>query len=202
MILIVSAMESESKDFIKEAKKIDAPFNLYQKGNNLVLVSGIGKANAASSLSYVLAKYNIKLIINIGLAGGTKPYKLGDVVLIDKAKYHDFDLSIFNYEKGQVPGFDPIFKADSLIDKLYFQRGTLLTGDFFKTGSENLNHTLFDMEGAALFQVAKIYNIPIISIKVVSDIVGEDSQVEKYEISEAALSKTINEILIEIVGEL
>lgn len=39
---------------------------------------------------------------------------------------------------------------------------------------------VFDMEGTSLYQVAHYHHIPIISIKIVSDVIGMDDHYESY----------------------
>lgn len=174
MILIVAAMESEIADIIK-----------YPHPKVKVIQTGVGKVNAASVLSFELAKNPYDAIYNLGLAGATKPFKPGDVVVIDKAKYHDFDLTMFGYALGQVPHLPEYFYSNnSLHNQLktilnHALNGTLYTGDRFMTGLMH-DHMVFDMEGAALYHVAHMHQIPIISIKVVSDVIGEKDHLENY----------------------
>ncbi|TNF08803.1 MAG: 5'-methylthioadenosine/S-adenosylhomocysteine nucleosidase [Bacillota bacterium] len=174
MILIVAAMQSE-------IDKIDQ----HKHPQVDILQTGVGKVNAAFQLSKVLAKKSYDAIINLGLAGATKPFKPGDVVNIERATYHDFDLTMFGYKIGQVPGCPEHFLPDKqLFDAAnrsieHIQKGFLYTGDRFMTGKME-DSMVFDMEGTALFQVANFYQIPMISIKVISDLVGDHDHIENY----------------------
>src|SRR5690554_4860351 len=102
-LLIVAAMHDEIDEFNKHATLIETePFKLYQYNNHYIVISGIGKTNASAATSYALTKYPIiDHILNIGFAGGTRPYHVGDVVAVNEACYHDVDLTMFGYEKGQ-----------------------------------------------------------------------------------------------------
>ena len=174
MILIVAAMASEIREIINEPQD-----------NIKIIQTGVGKVNASSGLSYELAKNTYDMIINIGIAGATKPFVPGDMVLIEKAKYHDFDLTMFDYAIGQVPGYPEYFLTDEKLKHWVYQSiphiktGTLYTGDRFMTGKTEDN-MVFDMEGAALYHVAHQHQIPIISIKVISDIIGEQDHIQNY----------------------
>lgn len=175
MILIVAAMQEEVLEILK-----------IEKNNNVdVLVTGIGKVNAAMHLSSYLTKHKVSKIINIGFAGGNKQYQVNDIVWVDEAIYHDFDLSFFGYEKGQVPGFPAIYLPNKeLFDKTFktvinAKKGVLFTGDYFMT-TASTKPSIYDMEGASLFQVAYFFNIPMISIKVVSDVIGGEDHYEEY----------------------
>lgn len=94
-----------------------------------LVVTGIGLVNAAISCQKVIDLFYLKQkivinpdythvhnpqkslnLINLGFAGGIGPaIKIGDVFMIDQAAYHDFDLTIFGHNKGQVPDSSPIF---------------------------------------------------------------------------------------------
>lgn len=179
MILVVAAMQEEIKDIAKSILP-----------NTHVVVTGVGKVNAAMKLTEIIQKERIEAIINVGFAGATENYTVGDLVLIKQAKYHDFDLTMFNYQHGQVPGYPAFFESDQKwimnIKKhvINIKDGNLLTGDCFMTNKVT-GHVLFDMEGAALYQVAHHFQIPIVSIKVVSDVVGMDDHVAHYKKFEA-----------------
>lgn len=197
MRLYVIAMEDEAKDIIKNAHLIhDKPFKLYRnkKNKNLIAITGIGKVNAASTLTAVINTYDINEIVNIGFAGATNQYRIGDVVVINDTAYHDFDLTIFGYEKGQVPSM-PAFFNRTLLFEIFDDNKTakLFTGDYFMEDSLEDNF-ISDMEGASFHHVAHIYNIPIVSIKVISDIIGEEQQKDVYEDFEKMGSKYIFDI--------
>lgn len=195
MILIIAAMQEEVKDICESIQP-----------NTHIVVTGVGKVNAAMKLTEIIQKERIEAIINVGFAGATKDYHLGDAVLIHHAKYHDFDLSMFNYAHGQVPGYPAYFESDinlmTRIRKRFsnIKEGNLLSGDCFMTKEVN-DHSLFDMEGAALYQVAYHYQIPIVSIKVVSDVIGMDDHIENYKKFEAEQgSLLLNQIYSVLFG--
>ncbi|MCD4827230.1 MAG: 5'-methylthioadenosine/S-adenosylhomocysteine nucleosidase [Acholeplasmataceae bacterium] len=178
MILIVSAMQEE----VIEIKKINSDkFNC--------LVTGIGKVNAALKLSEYLSKHKVDYIINLGFAGGNIAYDVNDVVLINQAAYHDFDLTLFGYKKGQVPGFPEVFGSNTdmvnaIKEKLdYVKDGFLFTGDYFMTEPIE-KPSVFDMEGTSLFQVAHYYNIPMVSLKLISDVIGMKDHFKSYKVFE------------------
>jgi|SRR5690554_913518 len=215
MILIVCAMENESKTIRESLKGIEVleltPEKYYYKGklknqDVCLVTTGIGKVNAAALTSLVLSKESFSHIINIGYAGGVKPYKIGDVVLIKDASYHDVDVTSANsiYEYGQIPNMPHPFLSDyNLLKKFQKELKTdvlsLYTGDkfmnelFFKTPG------LYDMEGAAIYQVAHIFMTPIISIKIVSDIIDSKTQNQDYSKSEKELDVLIKKTIEKII---
>lgn len=208
MILIVSAMESEARELVKVLKK-ETLFNdkYYYKGvikdNEVcVLITGVGKTNASLYLSSILMKEKITSIINIGYAGAIGDYQVGDVVLIDKCLYGDVDVTEFtNYEVCQIPKMPLYFNSDKkLFDKcvkVINKTDLLYTQDKFVL--EGTNSGLYDMEGASFYQTSYVYNKPIISIKVVSDLIGKENQIENYSVFEEKSSYIIKEIIDKIM---
>ncbi|MBU1140893.1 MAG: 5'-methylthioadenosine/S-adenosylhomocysteine nucleosidase [Firmicutes bacterium] len=193
MILVVAAMQEEIK-LIKQHIMKDIK----------ILLTGVGKVNAAMVLADFLAKNEVDAIYNLGFAGATQPFDVGDLVMVTEASYHDFDLSIFGFNKGQVPGFPTNFTSDmNLIKKIdqllpNIKTGHLYTGDYFMT--ENLDDAcLLDMEGTALYQVAYHNHIPIISIKVVSDVMGMDQHYQSYKKFESNLGANLLDELFQQV---
>lgn len=215
MTLIVCAMESEAREIKNEIKDLNIkellPQRYYYVGTLnkkkvALVVTGVGKTNAAAMTALVLNKENINLIINIGYAGAVKPYKLGDYVVIKDASYHDVDVtSISNlYEYGQVPGMPHPFLTDvELVKKARFNLKagveSLYTGDKFVTEKVIDGVGIYDMEGAAVYQIANIFNKKIISIKLVSDILDSESQKEDYERFENTAEKLLKEGLMKVL---
>jgi adenosylhomocysteine nucleosidase len=83
--------------------------------------------------------------------------------------------------------------------KISFQSiDTLYTGDQFITEKMPFEGVV-DMEGAALYQVAYLYHKPIVSIKVVSDVIGKKSY-QSFEMNQgseriANIVKQLKEVL-------
>ncbi len=184
MTLIVAAMIEEVAEFTTETIEKDRVIPLGYSDAYL-LVTGVGKVNAAQSLARAIALHPVARIYNFGFVGATAPYRIHDLVLVEEVRYHDFDLSLFGYAKGQVPGYPPTFASDPTLirevkDRIAsIQSGSLYTGDVFMT-EKGAEAYLADMEGAALYQVAMRHGIPIIAIKVVSDVIGSKDHKEQF----------------------
>ncbi|NMA05718.1 MAG: 5'-methylthioadenosine/S-adenosylhomocysteine nucleosidase [Acholeplasmataceae bacterium] len=215
MILIVCAMDSEASEIKKEIKELEVhkltPNKLYYEGKIkekkvVLVVTGVGKVNAASAVSVLLSKYDFSQIINIGIAGATKPYSVGDKVVIRDASYADFDVTAgnFGYEFGQVPNMPNPFLSDyDLIKKCTFALGayedSLYTQDKFVTKKDIKNPGVYDMEGAAIYQVAHMYQVKVISIKLISDIINSPTQLDGYEVFEFSSSIILKEMLLSVI---
>jgi len=171
--LFVFAMQDERSSLSSRHDEVISDGNVYY------LKTGIGKVNAASSLTRILENHDIDQIINIGLAGSVSNHHVLDVVIMKQAYFHDVDATLFGYPKYQVPGMPLSYESDSklleICKKASFQSmDTLYTGDQFITQKMPFEGVV-DMEGAALYQVAYLYHKPIASIKVVSDVIGKKS---------------------------
>lgn len=171
--LFVFAMQDERASLTSRQDEVISDGNVYY------LKTGIGKVNAASSLTRFLENHDIDQIINIGLAGSVSNHDVLDVVIMKQAYFHDVDATLFGYPKYQVPGMPITYESDSLLletcKKITFQSmDTLYTGDQFITQKMPFEGVV-DMEGAALYQVAYLYHKPIVSIKVVSDVIEKKS---------------------------
>lgn len=174
MILFVVAMYEEGNEILQDS--------IYK---NDLIITGIGKTNAAMKLTEYLSQHDVDYIVNIGFAGGNIAYEVNDVVIVNHASYHDFDLRLFGYKKGQVPGYPEIFSSNSyLLDKInnalpHAKMGHLYTGDYFMTDRVD-EPAVFDMEGTSLYQVAWHFKVPIISVKLISDVIGMDDHYNSY----------------------
>lgn len=164
MINILCALRAEAEEIIKEyeLKKIkDKPYEIYVSDEIRLIISGIGKINAAGATSFILSDTNIDfneadIFINLGICGSlNKTYKVGDLFLCNK---------VLDYETRDS------FFTDILIDYGLFEASIQTIGcvneqyDFLED--------LVDMEAAAVFKIASkfLYTHQIYVLKLVSDL--------------------------------
>jgi len=167
-----------------------------------VLRCGIGKVNAAVGCALLIQRFKPRYIINTGSAGGINPdLKVGDAIISTGLIYHDVDVTAFNYEPGQLPGQPQIFPADEKLAKLAenavdelkrentlpasfnYRRGLIGSGDVFMHDPERIAtmHRTFpdiaavEMEGTAIAHCCRLFSIPVLVIRALSDIAGEES---------------------------
>jgi len=170
-----------------------------------VLQCGIGKVNAAVGCALLIQKFNPKYVINTGSAGGISSnnanLKFGDVIISSGLVYHDVDVTAFSYAPGQLPGQPQIFTADekliklaeeavdeiksekNLPDNFYHCRGIIGSGDVFMHEPERIDtvRRLFpdmmavEMEGAAIAHCCRLFSVPFLVIRALSDIAGTES---------------------------
>ena len=210
-IALVGAMDSEIvyiKKCLQENGKVKEKningFTFFEgkiENKKIILVkSGVGRCASSILFTTMVTYYkNIDLVINIGIAGGYKGMNPLDIVIGEKTVYGDVDISIFpSYVYGQMASCPAYFEAPKdLIDKIIKSSvkckvGCICTNEKFMTDYDlvkglvdenfkDLNVLAFDMESAAFAQTAYHFNIPFISIRAISDVIGDSKQIEKYE---------------------
>ena len=160
----------------------------------VVAESGVGKVAAAVTVTRIMERYHCDCIINIGTAGGIKPYEqVADVVVVDKMTYHDWDEEAIN---GQARGFKNnqyVFESDPELVKLAEQImsgftehkthiGAIVSGDAFVSEESTVKMiqekfpeaVACDMESASVGHVCSMYQVPCVIIRSLSDIVTNE----------------------------
>src|SRR5690625_801010 len=136
---IIGAMDEEIalfQEIINDQKELKVANSLFIEGKIenrrvVLLKSGIGKVNAAVATTIMHERFNPKLVINTGSAGGfSKNLKIGDLVISNEVVHHDVDVTAFRYKYGQVPGLPPTFKADERLIELTIQAANQLKIDY------------------------------------------------------------------------
>ena len=91
------------------------------EGQDVVVVrSGVGKVNAAVCTQILIDVFDVKAVINTGIAGSLKAeINIGDLVISSDLVHHDMDAVSFGYPKGQIPQMDVFsFEADRALADL------------------------------------------------------------------------------------
>lgn len=225
MVGIIGAMEIETRGLVEKMTETKTEnFGAYEytigklNGKDLVVCKcGIGKVFSSTAAILMIRNYNPTAIINIGVAGGAKPLKQGDVVIANKTVQHDCDSTADGLALGQVNGFDSpyfdcddalVFKLTDVLSRLGYEHavGTIATGDCFVNSSEksrwivdNFGAVAFDMESAAINQVCLVQKVPFCSMRAISDN-GDDGALKSfYEFVTESAKKAI-EVISEFVS--
>ncbi len=167
------------------------------EGNHLVLVlTGVGKVAAARATQFVCDRFAPRSILNIGLAGGIESGgRPGRVVIASGAVQHDFDARPIAPARAVMPDLQmSVFPADPGVGAALVRAaeravgepglvrtGLVLTGDQIITSRALRDATLaefpdgacFDMETAAVAQVAHANGIPWGAVRITSDAADE-----------------------------
>ncbi|HZX21574.1 MAG TPA: 5'-methylthioadenosine/adenosylhomocysteine nucleosidase, partial [Clostridia bacterium] len=161
------------------------------ENKEVVLVRcGIGKVNAAICTQILISIFDIKTIINIGVAGAIRDtLNILDIVISTDVQQHDFDVTGFGYKPGEIPRMKKfIFPADeNLIEKALNAskevltdnkavKGRIVSGDIFVSDVKlkrdllkNFGGYCTEMEGAAIGHTCYVNNIPFVVIRAISD---------------------------------
>lgn len=207
MIAIIGAMEEEII-YLKEkinitTKKTIFNYTFYEGivGKNRVVFvkSGVGKTNSGILAAILVSNYKIDYAINIGVCGGV--YGLVnryDLIVNTNCFYCDVDIRVAgNYQYGQMSNCPRNFPAsEKILSVIYkefdinkYKTGNIITSDKFITESKSLSTlinnyyeddyiTCVDMESASFAHSFYQFNIPFISIRSVSDIIGNNNIIE------------------------
>lgn len=225
IIGIIAAMEPEIQFTISalEDKKEHLISNItfYEGtiGNHKVVVSlsGIGKVNSAINTTLLINNFKPDVIINSGIAGGSKELSTFDFVIANKLTYSDFDCQVFNYEFGQVPQMPLYYFSDSnLKEKLEayltsknisFKNSIVLTADSFRMSASEIKNNVStsfatEMEGTSIAQTCYKLNTPFLSFRIISDILDSDNHIEEYNEFEKKSAQLSSEVIVNFIQTL
>lgn len=197
-IAIVGAMDVEIEKLIPQIEQRQTTtlrghtyYTGTLKGHKIVLTrSGIGKVNAAVTTTELINEFDVNSVIFTGIAGAVHPdLEPADVVIGTSLVQHDVDLTAFGMDEGHMSGFDSrLFPADptlvanattaatAVAGKERVHQGIIATGDQFVANKDDVkdiyqefNAMALEMEGAAVAQVASLYQTPFVVIRTISD---------------------------------
>lgn len=189
------------------------------KHDVIVVRSGIGKVAASVTTSLLIQQYGVNMVINTGSAGGIgEGLQVGDVVFSEKLAYFDVDVTGFGYEYGQLPAGMPLYFEASqyIIDEMkkaaqktgqQVRSGLIVTGDSFVNSQEKIAEIkshfpealACEMEGAAIAQTARQFNIPFLIVRAISDTADHQATMSFDEFIDEA-GKRSAEMVIEFLN--
>lgn len=202
MIGIIVAMDSEWNAIVEIMDQVEniqisgismAKGKLNNK-NVIIMKSGVGKGNAAMSMTILFENFVIDKVINIGTAGGLKPeQKVLDAVVSTKVVQHDFDTSAIDgvdgiglyYEADQ----ELVIKIKQVLENMDVTvfNGLIASGDQFIAEDDKRMRLerLFpdaicaEMEAGAIGQVCSHYHVPFVVLRSLSDVAcNQDSHID------------------------
>ena len=189
------------------------------KHDVIVVRSGIGKVAASVTTSLLIQQYGVNMVINTGSAGGIgEGLQVGDVVFSEKLAYFDVDVTGFGYEYGQLPAGMPLYFEASkyIINEMkkaaektgqQVRSGLIVTGDSFVNSPEKIAEIkshfpealACEMEGAAIAQTARQFNIPFLVVRAISDTADHQATMSFDEFIDEA-GKRSAEMVIEFLN--
>ena len=210
-IAIIGAMDCEINNIKKEITDLEeqnyADLKIFTGiiNNKFIILaqSGVGKVNAALNTQYIIDTYKPNIIINTGVAGGIADgLDVGDIVIGTYLVQHDFDVTPFNYKKGQIPNVGIFIESDEYLIKIAekclkkAKKGIIASGDIFVTESwmsekinKKFNALCVEMEGASIAQVCYLSHIPFLVIRSISDVPNNKNVITYEEFVESSSKK-------------
>ena len=175
-------------------------------GNEIFLVrSGVGEIRAAMTFQLLVDRFDVDVVLNFGFVGSLdNRFDIGDIVLAEKIVHYQFDTSaIDNVPAGQYDGNDSIyFTADkALIEKVQNELPYKLpevivaSGDKFVASKDDkeylrtLGAQICEMECAGLVIASQRNDVPLLSIKVISDKADESADISFAEVVRKGLTR-------------
>ena len=225
IIGIIAAMEPEIKHIINSlCDKIEHNINgvvihegLIGSHKVVVSLSGIGKVNSAINTALLINSFNPDLIINSGIAGGSKELETRDFVIADCLTYSDFDCQVFNYSFGQVPGMPQFFYSDENYKRslenflknnnIKFKNSMILTADSFRLSATEIKNNVTssfatEMEGTSIAQTCYKLSVPFLSFRIISDILDSENHIEEYSKFESECAELSSKVIVNFINKI
>lgn len=136
--------------------------------NHSVLITGIGKVNAAFHLTKHISQNKPSIIVNLGSAG-SKRFARGEVVCCTSFIQRDMDVRGLGFQLYETPlsGQEPLLRYGIRLEGL--REAICGTGDSFEMAHANDDYDVVDMEAYPLAFIAMKEQIPFLCLKYISD---------------------------------
>ena len=139
--------------------------------NNSYMVArtGVGKALSAAGAALAIARANgdVDRVAIVGYAASTIGRQRGDIVAPRVARY--YDCRIPGDFVPELTDPHPLLGHD---DAMVLTGDSFVDGDIIRSVKEQMGveSALFDMEATAICQAAELFDLPVVVIKMVSDV--------------------------------
>ena len=138
-----------------------------------VLYTGVGKINAAWTLTRKLAEYRhvgepLPLVLNFGTAG-SRCFPAHSLVACTAFVQHDMDVSGLGFARGTTPFDETPARLEFPVVFSDLQHAVCGSGDAFVTGEPSVSCEVVDMEAYALAKVCTLEHTPFACVKYVTD---------------------------------
>ncbi len=198
----MSEIFSLDQPFVREALFVFAlPYEAATEFDDCSkLITGIGKVNAAYSLTREIYRERPKAIINLGSAG-SQVYQSGEVVCCTRFVQRDMNVCGLGYAPYETPFSDIPLVLPYGIRIAGMPEGICGTGDSFEMGHSVSDYEVLDMEAYAIALIARNENIPFLCLKYISD--GADgSAADDWTVQVHHAAKAFRKILFPADGGL
>lgn len=217
-IAIITAMAEETLPILEKTGGVVAEDSVsgvaikqIETGKHTIYLAttGIGEIRAATAVQMLVDLFDVEAVLNFGFVGSlNRSIPVGELVLVERAVHYQFDISaVDGLPAGCYDGKkEPYFYLDkTLLGKVQaalpcpMRTVTAASGDVFVADNKlktMLRDTFFgdicEMEIAGICLAAERNNVPVFSMKVVSDGADENAKMSFGEVLEKGLSKYEN----------
>lgn len=224
-LVVIAALDQEARALAHMLEPSERPspgLSMWEGDGVALILSGVGKVAAAAAAQYACDSLSPRALLSIGLAGGVNSRSQpGRVIVASGALQHDVDARPLTMSRGELAALATIvIEADQDLcerlmaaaggvvdDRALVRTGLVLTGDQIIAARDLRDSILrdfpdgacFDMETAAVAQVAQINRLPWGGVRITSDSADESFNVD------AVLgfgARTASELFARIVGVL
>ncbi len=214
---LLVAMQKEARGIIdglssvKEVQYKGITFTLGNRGEREVVVAlaGIGKVNAAFTTAVMIERFDVKAVVNTGIAGGVGKLAPLTPLSVISVCQHDSDTTALGDPIGLISGINKVyFEADKELADVIAKcagsavYGRVATGDRFvadsllaKSIANTFDAVACDMECGAVAQVCYLAGVPFGALKVISDSAEDGAELTYEELSTKACEINANAVL-------
>lgn len=218
---VVVAMEEEMKDVLHVFGQLVREDNVatfaikefsLQNKQIYLIASGIGNIKAAMATQLLIEKYGVGTIVNFGLVGGLSDDLHGfQELLVNKVVPYDFSFNVSNRDAagilmGEKSAFMEIDCSQfPFLSELNLTKVVCASADKFVNSQElkdelvgRFGAQICEMEAYGIVSACKIYNVPCIMIKAISDMADEHAKKSFVETASGVVDfykKSLNVIL-------
>ena len=150
------------------------------KNSYTVARTGVGKALSAAGAALAIARGNgdFDRVAIVGYAASTIGRQRGDIVAPRVARY--YDCRIPGDFVPELTDPHPLLGHD---DAMVLTGDSFVDGDIIRSVKEQMGveSALFDMEATAICQAAELFDLPVVVIKMVSDVPEEGDNEFSYD---------------------
>ncbi len=172
--LVITPTEREYRN-MSEAVKREGLKNRYT-----VTRTGVGKALSAAGAALAIARGNGEFdrVAVVGYAASTLGRKRGDIVAPRVARY--YDCRIPGDFVPELTDPHPLLGHD---DAVVWTGDSFVDGDIIRSVKAQYGFELglFDMEATAICQAAEMFDLPVVVVKMVSDVPEEGDDEFSYD---------------------
>lgn len=159
------------------------------------LRTGVGKVKSAFYLSEAISHAQPDLVVNVGTAG-TIRHQVGDIFVCRHFVDRDMQKLVELGMEYEIDSMDLLSQKDIVYTT---GRRCMQYGDTFLTELSDVSGDVVDMEAYAQALVCRAKNVPFISVKYVTDIIGQNS-VKHWEDKLADARKGLGEFFEKLGG--